>query len=152
MKSFTKGQIERMLFVEETNKTVYKKKDLILKEDIHQEPSAYVEPSSDSVTSLATDINKTKADNPTDDTFHANLNSYDGKASNNPITLDFVGDNASDASQQIQQTMRNPQVKNLMNNTNVNAKVHLRNEHIEKLRENSIKLTKSELSQMLRKK
>lgn len=152
MKSFTKAQIEKMLVKEDTNKKTYKKKDLVLKEDIDNQSNAYVQPSSDSVTSLATDINRAKAENPTDDTFYANLNSYDGKAANNPVTLDIVEKNPTKASQKIQQTMRNPQVKNLMNSTNVNVKVHLQNEHIEKLRENSVKFTKTELSQMLRKK
>ena len=42
-----------------------------------------------------------------------------------------MGDNPSDAAQKVQQTMRNPSVRNMMSNTNVNAKVHLKNEHVE---------------------
>ena len=36
-----------------------------------------------------------------------------------------------------------------MSNSNVNAKIHLNNESIEKLRENSIPFTKKELNEIL---
>jgi hypothetical protein len=62
-----------------------------------------------------------------------------------------VGDNATDAAHKVQQTMRNPSVRTMMNNTNVNAKVHLKNEHVEKLRESSVKFTKTELAKLLQK-
>lgn len=149
MKSFTKKQIERMVLSESTSAKIYKVNEIRLRED--NERNAYVEPSSDSMSSLASDIQQTKADNPTDNTFHTNLNSYDGNSTNNTVTLDVVGDNATDAAHKVQQTMRNPSVRTMMNNTNVNAKVHLKNEHIEKLRESSVKFTKTELAKLLQK-
>lgn len=148
MKSFTKKQIEKMVLLEDSSAKIYKVNEIKLKEN---DGNAYVEPSSDSASSLASDLQQTAANNPTDNTFHTNLNSYDGNNSNNTVTLDIVGDNASDAAQKMQQTMRQPIVRNMMNKTNVNAKVHLKNEQIEKLRESSVKFTKTELSKLLQK-
>lgn len=133
-------------------KLIFSKKHLHLNEDNNgSKGTAYVEPSSDSTTSLASDINKTKQENPTDDTFVFNTNAYDGNKTNNAITFDVHADNAQDASQQFQQMRQNPHVKNLMTNANVNARVHLRNEQIERLRENSVTFSKKEIKEMLNK-
>ena len=49
---------------------------------------------------------------------------------------------------------KNPAVRNLMNHTNVNAKINLRNgvdrEHLNKLREGSIPFTKKEIREMFK--
>ena len=45
---------------------------------------------------------------------------------------------------------KQPGVKQLLNtNTNVNAKVHLNKEHIERLRESSVSFSKKELNNLL---
>ena len=57
-------------------KLIFRKKSLHLNEDNNgSKGTAYVEPSSDSTSSLAADINKTKQENPTDDTFVVNISS-----------------------------------------------------------------------------
>ena len=134
-------------------KLIFNKRNLHLNEDNNgANGNAYVEPSSDSTSSLATDINKTKQENPTDDTFVFNANSYDGNKANNTVTLDVLADNAQDASQQFNTLRQNPQVKNLMSTNNVNARVHLRNENLNYLKENSVSFTKKEIKELLNKK
>jgi GTPase SAR1 family protein len=132
-------------------KLIFSKKSLHLNEDNNgSKGTAYVEPSSDSTSSLATDINKTKQENPTDDTFVVNANSYDGNKSNNTVTLDINADNGQDATQQFTQMKQNPYVKNMIANGNVNARIHLKNEQIERLRENSVVFSKKEIKDMLK--
>jgi hypothetical protein len=63
--------------------------------------------------------------------------------------VDIHADNAQDASQKFQTMRQNPHMKNLMANSNVNAKVHLKNEHIERLRETSVSFSKKEIKEML---
>ncbi|MBO7210717.1 MAG: hypothetical protein J6V44_06895, partial [Methanobrevibacter sp.] len=107
---------------------IFSKKNLHLNEDNKgSNGTAYVEPSSDSTSSLASDINKTKQENPTDDTFVINANSYDGNKSNNTVTLDINADNGQDATQQFTQMKQNPYVRNMIANSNVNARIHLKN-------------------------
>lgn len=133
-------------------KLIFNKKSLRLNEDNNDtEGTAYVEPTSDNTSSLASDINKTKQENPTDNTFVFNANAYDGNKTNNTVTFDVRADNAQDASQQFQTMRQNPHVRSLMANGNVNARVHLRNEQIEKLRESSISFSKKEINEMLKK-
>lgn len=114
--------------------------------------NAYVEPSSDSTTSLSSDLNKTKTQNPTDDTFIVNANSYDNNQKNNTVTLDVNADSPNDASQEFQKLRQNPHVRNLMANTNVNAKIHLKNESIKRLEESSVMFTKKEIKEMFNRK
>ena len=132
-------------------KLIFSKKNLHLNEDNNKsQGTAYVEPSSDNTSSLASDINKTKQENPSDDTFIVNANSYDGNKSNNTVTFDITADNGQDATQQFTQMKQNPYMKNMIANGNVNARIHLRNEHIERLRENSVSFTKKEIKDMLK--
>ena len=132
-------------------KLIFSKKSLHLNEDNNgSNGTAYVEPSSDSTSSLATDINKAKQENPTDDTFIVNANSYDGNKSNNTVTLDINAENGQDATHQFTQMKQNPYVKNMIANGNVNARFHLKNEQIERLRENSVSFTKKEIKDMLK--
>lgn len=154
MRSFKKYQIEQMVINESVNnkktKVIFSKKQLKLKED---NSNAYVEPSSNSASSLASDLARTKSENPTDDQFIVNANSYDSNASNDTVTLDVTGNTPADASKNFQQVTRNPNVKRMMNGgTNVNAKVRIHNESIDYLRENSVKFSKSELDNLLTKK
>lgn len=132
-------------------KLIFSKKNLHLNEDNNgSNGTAYVEPSSDNASSLAADINKTKQENPTDDTFVLNANSYDGNKTNNTVTLDINAENGQDATQQFTQMRQNPYVKNMIANGNVNARIHLKNEHIERLRENSVSFTKKEIKDLLK--
>lgn len=132
------------------SKIIFNKKQLRLYEDNNNsQGTAYVEPTSDNSSSLASDINKTKQENPTDSTFVFNANSYDGNKTNNTVTLDINANNAQDASQKFQTMKQNPQIKNLIAKGNVNARVNLKNEQIERLRENSVSFTKKEIKEML---
>ena len=149
MKRYKKREIDNMIVSESRLFKVFEKKDLKLVED---DSNAYVEPSSNGISSLASDLSKTKTENPTDDKFIVNMNSYDNNTSNNPITLDVNGNNPSDASKKLQQMTKQPGVKQLLNtNTNVNAKVHINNENIERLRESSVSFSKKELNNLLMK-
>ena len=125
---------------------IFEKQDLRLVED---EKNAYVEPSSDSMSSLATDLSKTKTQNPTDSEFVVNMNSYDGKSGNNPVVLDVQGKNPADASKNVQKLTKQPGVRQLMNTNNVTAKIHLNTEAIQRLRETSVPFSKKELNKLL---
>ncbi len=147
-KIFSKKDINNIILKETKGYYILNKSDLKLNEDNR---NAFVEPSSDSISSLSSDLAKTKSENPTDDQFIVNANSYDGNSSNNSVTLDVQGDNPTDATKNFQTITRNPAVRNLMNHTNVNAKIHLRNEGLERLRESSVPFTKKEIKEMFKK-
>ena len=147
-KIFSKKDINNIILKETKGYYILNKSDLKLNED---NSNAFVEPSSDSISSLSSDLAKTKSENPTDDQFIVNANSYDGNSSNNSVTLDVQGDNPTDATKNFQTMTRNPAVRNLMNHTNVNAKIHLRNEGLERLRESSVPFTKKEIKEMFKK-
>lgn len=147
-KIFSKKDINNIILKETKGYYILNKSDLKLNED---NSNAFVEPSSDSISSLSSDLAKTKSENPTDDQFIVNANSYDGNSSNNSVTLDVQGDNPTDATKNFQTITRNPAVRNLMNHTNVNAKIHLRNEGLERLRESSVPFTKKEIKEMFKK-
>lgn len=147
-KVFSKKDINNIILKETKGYYILNKSDLKLNED---NSNAFVEPSSDSISSLSSDLAKTKSKNPTDDQFIVNANSYDGNSSNNSVTLDVQGDNPTDATKNFQTITRNPAVRNLMNHTNVNAKIHLRNEELERLRESSVPFTKKEIKEMFKK-
>lgn len=147
-KVFSKKDINNIILKETKGYYILNKSDLKLNED---NSNAFVEPSSDSISSLSSDLAKTKSENPTDDQFIVNANSYDGNSSNNSVTLDVQGNNPTDATKNFQTITRNPAVRNLMNHTNVNAKIHLRNEGLERLRESSVPFTKKEIKEMFKK-
>lgn len=129
-------------------KKIFLKKDIKLKESSNG--NAYVEPSSDSVSSLSSDLNKAKSNNPTDNTFVLPANSYDNNTNNDTVTLDVTGNSPNEASKNFQKLTKNPNVRNLMSKTNVNAKIHLKNEQIERLKEHSIGFTKKEIKNLLK--
>ena len=147
-KVFSKKDINNIILKETKGYYILNKSDLKLIED---NSNAFVEPSSDSISSLSSDLARTKSENPTDDQFIVNANSYDGNSSNNSVTLDVQGENPTDATKNFQTITRNPAVRNLMNHTNVNAKIHLRNEGLERLRESSVPFTKKEIKEMFKK-
>lgn len=153
-KIFSKKDINNIILKETKGYYILNKSDLKLNEDNNR--NSYVEPSStNSSTSLASDLAKTKSENPQDDTFIVNTNNYDTNQNNNSVNLDVTGRNAQDAANNLRNTMKNPAVKNLMGKTNVNAKIHLRNgvdrEHLNKLREGSVPFTKKEIKEMFKK-
>ena len=149
-KIFSKKDINNIILKETKGYYILNKSDLKLNED---SSNAFVEPSSDSISSLSSDLAKTKSENPTDDQFIVNANSYDGNSSNNSVTLDVQGDNPTDATKNFQTITRNPAVRNLMNHTNVNAKIDLgrKDEGLERLRESSVPFTKKEIREMFKK-
>ncbi len=148
MKIFTKKELNKLILKENKLYKVFEKKELKLYED----GNAYVEPSSDSYNSLAGDLSKAKSKNPNDKDFIVNANSYDGNPTNNTITLDVNGSNPSDATSNFRKMTNRPEIKQLISKSNVNAKIHLTNEHIANLKENSIPFTKKELNNLLSKK
>lgn len=137
MLKFTKKNIEALIMNE--NKCLsFNKKDLVLKED----KNTYVEPTSTyGSSSLASDLSKAKAENPNDDEFVVDGNSYNSNNNDNAITLDVQGDNATDAAKNFNMMQQNPYVKNLKNK---NFRFHL-----ESLRRNSIPFSKKEINEML---
>lgn len=145
---FKKKDLEKLILNENQSIISIPKHKLRLKEDANS--TAYVEPSSDNTSSLATDLSQTKSSNPTDNTLVVNNNSYDGDSSNNTVSLDVDANSTSDAASKIQMLNKNPNVKNLMSRTNVNTKVHLK-ERLENLRENSVMFTKDEIRKILSK-
>lgn len=147
-KLFSKRDINNMILKETKGYFILNKKDLRLNED---NSNAFVEPSNDNISSLSSDLNKTRTENPTDDTFIVNANSYNGDSSDNTVTLDVQGNNVSDATRNYQKTVNSPAIKNLMGKTNVNAKIHLKNESLQRLREGSVPFTKKEINEMLKK-
>lgn len=147
MKVYSKKDLDNMMVCESKVYRIFEKKDLTLNES----GNAYVEPSSDSSSSLSKDLSKAKTKNPADNEFIVNTNSYDGDSSNNTVTLDVTGNTASDATKNYQQLTRQPNVRQLISKGNVNAKIHLNKESIERLRENSIPFSKKELTEILKK-
>jgi hypothetical protein len=133
-------------------KLIFRKKNIQLKEDNNNSKgTAYVEPTSNNTNSLATDLNTTKQQNPTDNTFVVNTSAYDGKETTNPVSLDVNAQNPTDAARKFQELRQNPHVKNLMNNTPVLAKIHLQTEQVHNLKESSISFSKKELKELLKK-
>lgn len=135
---------------EHNNFFVVPKGRLRLKEDT-DDSNAYVEPDSNnqgSSASLASDLSKTAAENPNDDTFIFNTKSYDGNSSTQQPTIDINAQNATDAANQYNKMTQNQDVNRLIKNGGCNVKVHM--ESIEYKRVNSIPFTKAELNKMLK--
>lgn len=135
-------------------KIIFNKKQLRLNEDNNNsEGTAYVEPSSNNLNSLSTDLNKTKQQNPTDNTFIVNAKSYDGNETNNPISLDINAKNPTDAAKQFQELKMKPQYKSLMSksDSDVNIRFRIQSEQIERLKESCVSFSKKELNEMLKK-
>lgn len=130
-------------------KTFYKK-DIKLKENINENivtfgeikkriveamtnRNAYVQSSNNSMSSLGSDLNKSKIDNPMNDNFVVDLSSYDNNTKNDEATLEIDAKNGTDAQRKIQNTLAsNPQLKTMANDNKLNAKVNLTNEERKK--------------------
>lgn len=148
MRTFSKKQIRNMILAESKDYIVIEKKDLKLKEDTNS--NSYVEPSSNSISSLSSDLSNAKSKNPHDEEFIVNANSYDSNNSNDTVTLDVHGSNPTDASKNFQKMTKNPNVRNMIQKGNVNAKFHINNESLNRLRESSVKFTKKELNNIFK--
>lgn len=134
---------KRML---QLNEEIVTRDRMTLKED----GNAYVSSSNDSMSSLGSDINRSKTENPTDKDFVVDLSTYDGNKGNNPVSLDVNAKNGVDAQRQIQNNINSkPQLKTMMNNGQLNANVHIKEDRLKELRENSIGFTKKEITDIL---
>lgn len=140
----------------------YKKKEIKLKKNINEnvttygdikrkiieslnDRNSYVKSSNNSMSSLGSDINQSKAKNPTDNNFVVDLSSYDSNPNNDEATIDVTAKNGTDAQRQIQNTLSsNPELKTMMNNNKLNAKVTLTNEQ----RKNGISITKGDFEKL----
>lgn len=122
MKSFlfTKGQIETL-----------------------KEGNAYVTPTKASAGtgSIASDINTTQKENPTDDSFIFDTSDYDGNGANNEPMFTIDADNAQDAQQKYADLQKNPDFKK-MADKGATCKVNLQHENV-------VKYTKEELNKIL---
>lgn len=149
---------------------VYKKKDLTLKEEYQKEKvvesmtfgelkqkiredisqsNAYVKSDGNSsLSSLGSDLNKSKTSNPTDNNFVVDLSSYDNNQNNDEATIDIKAKNGTDAQRKIQNTLAsNPQLKTMANNNKLNANVNLTNEQ----RKRGVAITKREFRKQFEK-
>lgn len=149
-RQYTKQEMKYRRLCENNNFFVVPKGRLKLKED--DDSNAYVEPSKSNTnsSSLASDLSRTISDNPTDDTFVINSKNYDNNGGNQVPTFDINATNSSDAAQQYQNIMRNPDMKRISSNGGANVKIHLNTESLEYRKENSIPFTKAELNKLLK--
>ena len=91
--------------------------------------NTYVQSSNNSMSSLGSDLNKSKSDNPMDNNFVVDLSSYDNNNTNDEATLEIDAKNGTDAQRKIQNTLAsNPQLKTMTNDNKLNAKVRLTTE------------------------
>ena len=91
--------------------------------------NTYVQSSNNSMSSLGSDLNKSKSDNPMDNNFVVDLSSYDNNNTNDEATLEIDAKNGTDAQRKIQNTLAsNPQLKTMANDNKLNAKVRLTTE------------------------
>lgn len=149
---------------------VYNKKDLTLKEEYQKEKvvesmtfgelkqkiredisksNAYVKSNGNSsLSSLGSDLNKSKTVNPMDNNFVVDLSSYDNNQNNDEATIDINAKNGTDAQRKIQNTLAsNPQLKTMANNNKLNANVNLTNEQ----RKRGVAITKREFRKQFEK-
>ena len=150
-KIFSKKDINNIILKETKGYYILNKKDLKLNENGRD--NAYVEGSGNDMSNMATDLRDAQTNNPTAKEFVVNANSYNGNSSNKSVTLNVQGDNPTDATKNFQQITRNPAVRNLMNHTNVNAKIDLgrKDEGLDTLIESSVPFTKKEIREMFKK-
>lgn len=97
-------------------KLIFNKKNLHLNEGNNNTDSiASVTPSSNSITSVSTDLTNSRKENPTANSFDIDPKNYDGNPANDPITMDIHADNEMDASKKIQQLTKRQDFKQLKN-------------------------------------
>lgn len=83
--------------------------------DLLREGNAYVKPNkaASSSSAIASDINATQKENPTDDSFVFDTSDYDGNSVNNEPMFTIDAENPQDAQQQYNDMQKNPDFKKL---------------------------------------
>lgn len=153
MKIFTKKEMDRMRINESQLYKIYEKKELVLHED-NSERVAAVQPTTNgnsSTYSLNSDLADSQRNNPGVNHFEIDGGDYDHKQTNDSVKFNINATNTTDATQEIQNLQKNPQLRNVMNNMDTKFHVHMK-ENINKLRENSISFSKKEIREILNKK
>lgn len=126
METFFKKNIKLKENINNTVTLGYIKNKII--EEINNR-NTYVQSSNNSMSSLGSDLNKSKSDNPMDNNFVVDLSSYDNNNTNDEATLEIDAKNGTDAQRKIQNTLAsNPQLKTMANDNKLNAKVRLTTE------------------------
>lgn len=150
---YSKKEIEQLILKEQHGFYVLNKKDIVLKEDA-MERVASVQPTTtnnSSSASLNSDLNDAQRANPGVDEFDIDASDYDTKQSNDSVKIDVNANNTREATQEIQNLQKNPQLRNVMNNMNTKFHVRIKENKIKKLKENSVSFSKKELNEMLNK-
>ena len=98
-----------------------------------EDRNTYVKSTNNSMSSLGSDLNKSKTENPMDNNFIVDLSSYDNNPSNDEATIEVNAKNGTDAQRKIQNTLAsNPELKTMARNNKLNANVKLTNEQKKK--------------------
>ena len=108
-----------------------------------KEGNAYVQPThaASNASSIASDINATQKENPSDDSFVFDTTDYDGNSGNNEPMFTIDADNAQDAQTKYNDMQKNPDFKRLTD-SGATCQVKL-------TKENTVKYTKEELNKIL---
>lgn len=111
--------------------------------DLLKEGNAYVKPSkaASNSSSIASDINSTQKENPTDDKFVFDTSDYDGNGVNNEPMFTIDAENPQDAQQKYSDMQKNPDFKRLTDK-GATCQVNLNKEGV-------IRYTKDELNKIL---
>lgn len=122
-------------------KFIFNKKNLKLNEGNNNTDSvATVKPSSNNITSVASDLTASRQDNPTVNTFEIDPKNYNGNTSDDPIPMEINAENPADASKQIQNLTKRQDFKQIKN-----PKIRVT------FNENCVTFSKKELNEMLKK-
>lgn len=122
-------------------KIIFSKKSLKINEGNNNTDSiASVTPTSNSITSVASDLSASMKDNPTTNTFEIDPKNYNGNTSDDPIPMEINAENPVDASQQIQNLTKRQDFKQIKN-----PKIRVT------FNENCVTFSKKELTEMLKK-
>ena len=135
--SFKKSDIKSANLFENASSVSFMKNELRLNED--NEDTAYA--------SSMSDLSDASHDSHTGDVVINKANT-DNNPTTDATTIDVEADNVNDASNKIKMQNNNPNVKKL--GDNVNYKVHLKSSVEPKTVMDEVRLTKSELSKMLK--
>ena len=93
-------------------KLIFSKKSLHLNEGNNNTDSiASVKPSSNSITSVAADLTKSRKENPTAGSFDIDSQNYDGNPSNDKPIMAIDAQNPMDAADEINKMMKRPEVR-----------------------------------------
>ena len=131
---------------EHDNFFIVPKSRLRLKED--NEKNAYVEPSSNNanISTLSKDIDKTRQNDPNATELYIDWEDFDGNPKKD-VEINVQGKNSQEITQNIQNVLKDPNMKNVMKNGKFKATLTC---SIDYRRANSIPFTKAELNEMLR--